>query len=85
MALFTQIASDQRLQLQNREKFKQVEGDLFEFKLNSEKMRLFAFRHRMTWYLVCGMSGKKENQLPPAEVERASILMNQAKAVLGCA
>lgn len=79
MSLFKYITSDPSLQLRNRTQFKVVEGDLFEFKRNDLQMRLFAFRDSKIWYLLCGLTGKKENELPPGEVRRALDLLKKAK------
>jgi hypothetical protein len=83
MSLFNSITSDSSLRLLNRTQFKVVEGNLFEFKRNDLQMRLFAFRDSKTWYLLCGLTGKKENELPPGEVRRALVLLEQAKRLLG--
>lgn len=80
MSQFRAITDSPSLQLRNRRQFKQVDGDLFEFKRNDLQMRVFAFRHRERWYLLSGLIGKKEDDLPPGEVKRALALMSQAKA-----
>lgn len=82
MALFMKITQDPNLHLRNREQFKQVKGDLWEFKCNSIQMRMFTFRHENRWYLVHGFKGKKENKLPPREVKRAFNAMKDAKRAL---
>ncbi len=51
--------------------------------MNSHKLRVFCFRHRDTWYLVDGMAGKKENDLPKKVVKHATERMVEARDVLG--
>jgi len=83
LSLFATITNEPTLRLCNRQQFKQVDGDLFEFKRNDIQMRIFAFRAKNCWYLVSGLRGKKEDELPAGDVQRAKALMNEAKAVLG--
>ena len=42
---FMAITADRNLQFRNRQQFRQVKDDLFEFKRNDIQMRLFTFRH----------------------------------------
>ena len=83
-SLFAQATNSPQLQLRNRTKFKSVEGrpSLNEFKVNSEKMRMFCFRMGDSIYLVHGIRGKKEDKIDPGEVDRAERLMRDAKKVL---
>lgn len=83
LSLFARIASDPHLRLNNRQQFKQVEGDLYEFKRNDIQMRVFAFRHGSRWLLVWGFVGKKENKLPAGEVARALDRMQRARQAMG--
>jgi hypothetical protein len=81
-SLFQAITDNPNLQLFNRQQFKHLEGDLFEFKRNDIKMRIFAFREGRCWYLVSGLRGKKEDQLPPRVVDEAIEFVKSAKSVL---
>ena len=83
IALCMKITADRTLELRHREKFKQVQGKLYEFKMNNHQLRVFCFRHLDTWYLVDGMAGKKENNLPKKVVDNATEHMNEAREVLG--
>lgn len=65
-ALFQRIADHGRIH--NREKFKKVEGDIFEFK--SFQVRVGCFRLRSTWFLTHGFI-KKSDRWPKAEIKRA--------------
>lgn len=79
MALFCKITSEKKLQLFNRCQFRQVDGELFEFKRNDIKMRMFAWRSDKCWYLVQGLAGKKEDLLPKGEVLRAMKTLENIK------
>lgn len=81
-SLFQYITSNRELQLHNRTQFKKLDGDLFEFKRNDVKSRLFAFRHRNSWYLVHGITTKKEDDLPARDVALATKYVAEAKALL---
>jgi hypothetical protein len=80
--LFRMITSSRSLQIFNRQKFKQVEGDLYEFKSNAHQMRIFCFRRGDTWYLTSGLDGKKEDDLPRGETQRALEIMWDCDAEL---
>jgi hypothetical protein len=58
----------------NREKFRQVEGSIFEFK--SFQIRISCYRDRSCWYLLHGFL-KKKNRWPSSEVIRAENLHKQ--------
>jgi len=79
---FRMIVDSPTLQLFKREKFKQVERELFEFKNIRDQMRLFCFRDVDGWYLTSGMEGKKEDALPPGEVKRALEIMDDCRSAL---
>ena len=79
---FIAITNNHNLQLLNKQQFKRVEGDLFEFKRIDIQMRLFTFRTGNCWYLVLGFAGKKENKLPQGIVRQALRLMDEAKKCL---
>lgn len=79
MAQFRAITDNPQLQLRNRQQFKPVEGELFEFKRNDLQMRIFTFRRGNSWYLVSGLTGKKEDDLPEGDVARAKTLMQEAQ------
>lgn len=80
--LFLQICSDQNLRLNNREQFKQLQGDLFEFKRNGLKSRILAFREKDTWYLVDVFLEKKEDDLPSWVIDQGLARVQEAKAIL---
>jgi hypothetical protein len=80
--LFRMIVSNNNLQLPNRQKFRQVVGELFEFKSNAHQMRIFCFRRHDSWYLTSGFSEKKEDDLPPGEVKRAIEIMENCQKEL---
>lgn len=82
MTLFIKITSDPNLKLTNRQQFKQVEDDLYEFKRNDLSSRLFTFRHRNTWYLLSGFGNKKSDRLPQEVVQRALRLLKEAKQTI---
>ena len=65
-ALFQRIADHG--QIRNREKFRKVVGDIFEFK--SFQVRVGCFQLENTWFLTHGFR-KKRDKWPPAEVTRA--------------
>jgi hypothetical protein len=52
----------------NREQFKRVEDDIFEFK--KHQFRVFCFRKDNRWLLTNGYR-KKKDKLDPSEIERA--------------
>lgn len=80
-SLFLSICNDPRLQIPNRQRFKQVRGALWEFKRNgSKKVRIFAFRHENRWWLVSGVK-KKEDDLEESDIVRAIDEMAEAKQV----
>jgi hypothetical protein len=81
--LFRCITDDPKLQIPSRELFSQIEGQLWEFKRSGKKkMRIFTFRDRHVWWLVYGISGKKEDEIDPGEVKRAKKYMEDAMRVL---
>lgn len=80
--LFGMISNDSRLYITNRQKFKQIEGDLYAFKANTHQMRIFCFRHLNTWYVTSVFAEKKEDEIPPGEVQRAQKIMADCKAEL---
>lgn len=82
LALFGMISNDRNLQLNNRQKFKLVEGKLYEFKSNTHQMRIFCFRDGSSWYLTSGFAGKKEDDLPAGEVKKAIEIMENCAASL---
>ena len=82
MARFINITSNQSLRLTSPQHFKQVEGELFEFKHNGHKSRIFCFRRENAWYLVDVFTQKKEDDLPPGVVRRALDLVEEAQQVL---
>jgi hypothetical protein len=84
LTLFRMIVNSTTLELKNRQKFKKVEGLLYEFKSNTHQMRIFCFRHEQCWYLTSGLAGKKEDDLPPGEVKRALAIMDDCRAELAC-
>lgn len=82
MVRFVAITSEPTLRLVNTEHFKQVEGDLYEFKHNGQQSRIFTFRDGQCWYLVDTFTEKKEDDLPPGVVKRAREKMLEAKSAL---
>lgn len=80
--LFGMISNDPRLYITNHQKFKQVEGELYAFKANTHQMRIFCFRHLKTWYVTSVFAEKKEDEIPPGEVQRAKKIMVDCKAEL---
>lgn len=82
LARFMAITQASTLMLVNREMFKQVDGELYEFKHIGQKSRIFAFRENNCWYLVDTFTEKKEDDLPPGVVKRAKNQMQEAKSVL---
>ena len=56
----------------NREQFKKVEGEIFEFK--KHQIRVFCFRTGDHWLLTNGYK-KKKDRLDPGEVKRAKRIM----------
>jgi hypothetical protein len=82
LTLFRMIVSQNTLRLTNKQKFKQVEGDLFEFKSVPHQMRIFCFRDRDSWYLTSGFGEKKEDNLPAGVVKRAIEIMEDCQAEL---
>lgn len=83
LSIFSSLLNNATLRHNNRQQFRQVEGELFEFKRNDLQMRIFAFRAGKVWYLIRGLSGKKEDALPPGEVKRALRDLASAKQYLG--
>lgn len=81
-ARFVNITSNKELYLSSREHFKRVQGDLFEFKHNGQKSRIFTFRDGKVWYLVDVFVEKKEDDLPPGVVKRAVDRMEDARVAL---
>jgi hypothetical protein len=61
-------------ELRNREKFKKVEGDIWEFK--SHQLRILCFRDGPNWILTNGFL-KKKDQIPPSELDRAQRIMSE--------
>lgn len=55
--------------ISNPEKFKKLEGDLWEFK--SFQTRIGTFRHGRTWYLTGGFI-KKRDHWPASEIQKAN-------------
>lgn len=82
MGRFMAITSEPTLRLTNVEMFKQVEGELYEFKHNGQKSRIFTFRDDRCWHLVDVYTEKKEDDLPPGVVKRARERMQEARAAL---
>lgn len=80
--LFQTITSNTRLQLFNHQFFNQIKDDLWEFKRNNFQMRIFCFRRGTIWYLVCGIGGKKEDQIKPGDVKRAIEMKESAQRKL---
>jgi hypothetical protein len=74
LALFERMARTGSVP--NREQFKQVEGEIFEFK--KHQMRVFCFRDRNTWFLTNGYK-KKRDRLDPSEVRKAQRMMAEHK------
>lgn len=83
-ALFQRMADQGKVA--NREQFKKVEDDLFEFK--KHQTRVFCFRRGNTWFLTNGYR-KKKKKLDPSEVARARRIrgehvQREAKEEGGC-
>jgi hypothetical protein len=72
VALFQRMAD--RGNVPNREQFKQVRGDIFEFK--KHQVRVFCFRKRERWLLTNGYR-KKKDPLDQNEVGRAEQIMTE--------
>jgi hypothetical protein len=70
MSLFRRMAEAGRII--NREKFKQVEGDIFEFK--SFRARISCYRDGNSWYLLHGFD-KKGDKWPEGQLIRARNLL----------
>lgn len=66
-ALFDRMA--QTGKINNREKFKKVEGDIFEFK--KFQIRIGCFQVTRTWFLTHGFT-KKQDHWPKSELKRAN-------------
>ncbi len=60
----------------NREKFRQVEGELFEFK--AHQVRVSCWRFGNCWYLLDGFV-KKQDKWKPGEVAHALNLLAEHK------
>lgn len=58
--------------IRNRKKFKQVEGDIFEFK--SSRVRISCYRDGNHWYLLHGFDKKSDNW-PEGELIKARHLL----------
>jgi len=67
LALFQRMADHGRIH--NREKFRKVEGHIYEFK--KYQHRIGCFRERQTWFLTHGFVKKSDRWLPQ-EIERAN-------------
>ncbi len=63
---------EQQGRMMNRQKFKQIEGEIFAFK--QFKIRLACFRMGEFWYLTHGF-WKKKNEWPEGEITRAHNIM----------
>jgi hypothetical protein len=61
-------------QIKNREKFKKVEGPIFEFK--SFQIRIGCFQHGRVWFLTHGFQ-KKANRWRRAELDRAETIRSE--------
>jgi hypothetical protein len=71
-ALFRRLADFGRID--NRQKFKKVEGDIFEFK--SFQIRIGCFQSGRTWFLTHGFV-KKQDRWPKSELERAQTIRKE--------
>jgi len=58
----------------NRTKFKQVDGDIFEFKIFA--IRISCYRERSCWYLLHAFT-KKSDRWPAGELIRAKNLLRE--------
>lgn len=58
----------------NREQFKPVRGEIFEFK--KHQIRVFCFRRENRWLLTNGYR-KKRDRIAPAEIDRAIRIMHE--------
>lgn len=58
----------------NREQFKAISGDVFEFK--KHQIRVFCFRQGNRWLLTNGCK-KKRDRLDPNEIRRAKRIMTE--------
>jgi phage-related protein len=74
-ALFVRLADHSTIP--NRQKFRQVEGAVFEVK--SHQIRISCYRSEDVWYLLHGFV-KKQDRWPKQEVERAVRLMREHQA-----
>jgi len=63
----------------NREKFKKLDGEIWEIK--SFQLRIGAFRLRSVWYLTHGFQ-KKRDKWPKAQIERAERIRQEHLAWL---
>lgn len=61
-------------QISNRQKFKKLDGKIFEFK--SYQIRMPCFRDGLQWVITHGFV-KKRDRVPPAEIVRANAIMNE--------
>ncbi len=72
VALFRRMADHGSVP--NREQFKHVENEIFEFK--KHQIRVFCFRKGDRWLLTNGYR-KKKDRLDPSEVRRAKRIMKE--------
>lgn len=66
-------------QIWNRTKFKQIEGEIFEFK--SHQVRVSCWRVGNCWYLLDGFT-KKQDNWKLGELKHAQNLLEEHKRVL---
>lgn len=77
LALFQWMADTGRIY--NREKFKQVDGELFEFK--AHQVRISCWRKDNCWYLLDGFI-KKQDNWKPGELSHALNLLAEHKQLM---
>jgi phage-related protein len=75
-ALFQRMADSGRIH--NVQKFKKVEGMVFEFK--SFQIRIGCFQERREWFLTHGFM-KKQDKWPRRELERAQTIRDEHLAL----
>lgn len=73
MALFKRLGDTGRID--HREKFKKLDGELWEFKSHQIRMPC-AFRHPRLVVVTHGFI-KKTGRIPPAEIARAERILNE--------
>lgn len=74
-ALFLRLADHGGIP--NRQKFRQVEGEVFEVKCH--QIRISCYRSGYVWFLLHAFV-KKQDRWPKPEVERSMRLMNEHQA-----